>query len=88
MTKPVKRVDLSKLNDEQRQAVGQFYQDCQNSAGQMKEMQTAAQHIFKAWLQSPQWTANEGQKPEQPPPQDLWHVKPEINYVDHIEGVS
>ena len=88
MDKPVKRVDLSKLNPEQRQALGQFYQDCQTAASQVGEMQQAAQRIFREWLKTPQWTANEGQKPDEPPAEDLWHVKPEINYVDHIEGVS
>lgn len=87
MTKPVKRVDLSLLTDEQREAVATFYRDCRQAAPHMKEMQETAQKIFQAWLSSPQWHANEGQKPEQPPTQDLWSVKPEINYVDHIEGV-
>lgn len=88
MAKPIKRVDLSKLTPEQREAVGSFYRDCQEAAPHMKQMQDTAQQIFKAWLASPQWTVKEGEPPEQPPPQDLWSVKPQINYVDHIEGVS
>lgn len=85
--KPVKRVDLSKLTPEQREALGSFYRDCQAAAPHVAEMQRTAQHVFQAWLRSPQWQANEGQKPEDAPGQDLWRVKPEINYVDHIEGV-
>lgn len=85
MAKPVKRVDLSKLSKEQRQAVVQFYKDCQQAAPHVKEMQDAARKVYEAWLQSPQWTAREGQKPDQVPNQ-MWSVKPEINYVDHIEG--
>lgn len=87
MSKPVKHVDLSKLTDDQRRAVATFYRDCKRAAPHMKEMQETARKVFAAWLASPQWTANEGQKPEQAPVQDLWHVKPEINYVDHIEGI-
>jgi hypothetical protein len=83
--KPVKRVDLSKLSPEQKQAVAKFYKDCQTASPHVKEMQDAAQKVFQAWLQAPEWVANEGPKPEQVPNQ-MWSVKPEINYVDHIEG--
>lgn len=88
MTKPVKHVDLSKLTPEQREALGSFYRDCKQAAPHMKEMQHAAQIIFAEWLRSPQWQIVEGQRDGEAPIQDLWHVKPEINYVDHIEGVE
>lgn len=88
MTKPVKRIDLSKLTPEQREALGSFYRDCQQAAPQMAQMQQAAREVYKKWISAPTWEAVEGEKPERPLSQDLWHVKPEINYVDHIEGVS
>lgn len=84
--KPVKRVDLSKLTPAQREALAQFYKDCRAAAPHMKEMQDTARKVFNAWLAAPEWHMNEGHKPEQPPPADPWSVKPEVNYVDHIEG--
>lgn len=67
--------------------MAQFYRDCQQAAPHMAEMQNTMRDVFNAWLQSPTWVAQEGQKPPNVS-EDLWHVKPEINYVDHIEGVS
>ncbi|HWV45965.1 MAG TPA: hypothetical protein VN039_08105 [Nitrospira sp.] len=87
MTKDIKRVDLSKLTPEQKQAVAQFYRDCKQAAPHVKQMQDTMHTLFQAWLQSPQWTVHEGTKPDGAH-QDVWHVKPEINYVDRIEGVS
>jgi len=84
----VKRVDLSKLTPEQREALAVFYRDCKRVAPQMREMQETAKRMFAEFLRAPRWEAHEGQKPEQPPKQDVWSVKPEIRYVDHIEGVS
>jgi hypothetical protein len=86
MTKPVKRVDVSKLNPEQLAALGQLIRDCQAVAPQMAEMQEAAKTFYEGLVRAPQWTAAEGPHDEEPD-QSLWHVKPEINYVDHIEGV-
>lgn len=83
-----KLVDLSKLTPEQRKALGSFYRDCKAAAPHMKEMEQAAKVIFEEFLRSPQWSIAEGDRPSQVPPQELWHVKPEINYVDHIEGVE
>jgi hypothetical protein len=85
MTKPVKRVDVSKLNPEQLAALGQLIRDCQAVAPQMAEMQEAAKTFYQQLVCAPQWSAAEGPRPEDPD-QSLWHVKPEINYVDHIEG--
>jgi hypothetical protein len=85
--KPVKRVDLSALTTEQRAAFTQFYRDCQAAAPEMLGMQDAAQKLFTQWVRAPKWQPVEGETPDRPD-QGLWHVKPEINYVDHIEGVS
>lgn len=83
MSKPIKRVDMSKLNPQQRAAVIQFVKDCQQAAPQVEEMQQTAQAVFAHWLRAPQWHIAEGENPQ---PQDLWHVgAPEVNYVDHIE---
>jgi hypothetical protein len=87
MTKPIKRVDLSKLTPEQRQALGSFYRDCKAVAPQMAEMQDAAKTFYEQLVRAPQWSVAEGPRDEDPD-QSLWHVKPEINYVDHIEGVQ
>jgi cell division protein FtsN len=87
MTKPVKRVDVSKLTSEQRQALAQFIRDCNQAAPHIEEMKQTAQTIYQEWLRSPQWRIVEGQR-EGEIKQSLWHVKPEINYVDHIEGIE
>lgn len=84
--KPVKRVDVSKLTPEQRQALGQFIRDCKQAAPHMAEMKQAAQTIYEGLLRSKEWDILEGPTDETPK-ESLWHVKPEINYVDHIEGV-
>lgn len=84
MPKPVKRVDVSKLNAEQKAALAQFIRDAKAVAPQIKEAQDAAQKLYTAFLQSPQWQAAEGD-PERKTLQDLWRVKAEVRYVDHIE---
>jgi hypothetical protein len=86
MNKPVKRVDVSKLNVEQRAALGQLIRDCKAVAPQMAEMQEAAKTFYEQLVRAPTWSAAEGPT-DDVPDQSLWHVKPEINYVDHIEGV-
>lgn len=86
-SKPVKRVDVSKLNTDQRQALAQFIRDCNQAAPHVQEMQQAAQTIFEGLVRSQEWGVREGPR-DGDVKQDLWHVKPEINYVDHIEGVS
>lgn len=79
--KPFKRVDVSKLNPEQRAALAQLIRDCQQSAPDMKAMQDTAKQVFAQWLKAPQWGVAEADR------EDLWHVgAPAINYVDHIEG--
>jgi len=80
--KPVKRVDVSMLNPEQRRALSQFIRDCNKAAPYVQEMQQAAQTIFDGLVRSKEWVIADGDVK-----QDLWHVKPEINYVDHIEGM-
>jgi hypothetical protein len=85
--KPVKRVDVSKLTAEQRQALGQFIRDCKAAAPHMAEMQKAAYTIYQGLMRSPEWSIAEGPR-DGDVKQSLWHVKPEINYVDHIEGVQ
>lgn len=86
MSKPIKRVDLSKLNSEQRAAFIQFAKDCKQAAPNVTEMQQTAQAVFAHWLKSPEWHIAEGENPGSKPPQDLWHVgAPKVNYVDHIE---
>jgi hypothetical protein len=84
MTKPVKRVDLSKLTPEQRAAFTQLYRDAQSVAPQMGEFQQMAQTLFTELLKAPKWSAAEG--PGDKPAQELWSIgSPEVNYVDHIE---
>jgi len=87
MSKPVKRVDVSKLTPEQRQALGQFIRDCKQAEPHLQEMREAARTIHQGLLQSRRWDVGEAPH-DQPPDQSLWHVKPQINYVDHIEGVT
>jgi hypothetical protein len=84
--KPVKRVDVSKLNSEQRAALGQLIRDCKAVAPQMAEMQQAAKTFYEQLVSAPKWSVAEGPRDEAPD-QSLWHVKPEVNYVDHIEGM-
>lgn len=86
MTKPVKRVDVSKLTADQREALGQLIRDCKQAAPQMAEMQQAAKTFYEQLVHAPKWSAAEGPR-EEIPDQSLWHVKPEVNYVDHIEGM-
>jgi hypothetical protein len=86
MTKPVKRVDVSKLTPEQQAALGQFIRDCKAAQPHVQEMQDAAKALYVQWLRSPQWSSVEGPRDGEVK-QSVWHVKPEINYVDHIEGV-
>jgi hypothetical protein len=89
VSKPVKRVDLSKLNPEQRAAVIQFAKDCAQAAPQVQEIQQTAAAVFREWLRSPQWGISEGEPPQAQPQQNLWHVgAPQVNYVDHIERAS
>lgn len=86
MNKPIKKVELSKLNSEQRTAFLQFVKDCQEAAPHVREMQETAQFVFDAWIRSPQWAISEGEPPESAPQQSLWHVgAPKVNYVDKIE---
>jgi hypothetical protein len=86
MTKPVKRVDVSKLTADQREALGQLIRDCKQAAPQMEQMQQAAKTFYEQLVCAPQWSVAEGPRDETPD-QSLWHVKPEVNYVDHIEGM-
>lgn len=87
MTKPVKRVDLSKLSPEQRAALGQFLRDSKRAAPQVEEMRQTAQQVFAHLLKTPEWQLAEAEPPQGERPQEsLWHVgAPEVNYVDHIE---
>lgn len=86
MSKPIKRVDLSKLDPQQRAAFLQFVRDCKQAAPHVEEMQKTAQQVFAHWLRAPQWHIAEGQHAGAPPKQNPWHVgAPQVNYVDHIE---
>ena len=61
--------------------MAQFIRDCDQAAPYVQEMQQAAKTIFEGLVRSKEWGINGDGV------QDLWHVKPEINYVDHIEGI-
>lgn len=81
-----KRVDLSKLSPEQRQAFIQFYRDCQRFSDTHKEVQQTAQAVFSEFVKAPRWGVSEGPLEGDRPQQDLWHIgAPEVNYVDDIE---
>ena len=87
MSKPVKRVDLSKLSPEQRAALIQFVRDAKTVAPQMDEIRDTARAMFAQIVKAPKLGIAEAEPPGATrPPQDLWHVgAPEVNYVDHIE---
>lgn len=79
-----KKVDLSKLSPDQREAFIKFYRDCRSFAGTREEIQQTAQAVFQEFVKSPTWEISEGPAPGDQP-QKLWHVgAPEVNYVDHI----
>lgn len=81
-----KRVDLSKLSPEQREAFIQFYQDCQRFADTRNEVQTAARSVFSEFVKAQTWGVSEGPLEGDRPQQDLWRIgAPEVNYVDNIE---
>ena len=83
MSKPVKRVDLSKLDAEQKAALQAFLTNCRMAAPHVQEMQEAAKAVFADMVRAPQWGIAEAQDK---PRESLWHVgAPEVNYVDHIE---
>ena len=85
--KPIKRVDLSKLDAEQKAALQAFLTNCRMAAPHVQEMQDAAKAVFANMIRSPQWGIADGEQPENGTPREsLWHVgAPEVNYVDHIE---
>lgn len=80
-----KKVDLSRLSPEQRDAFTQFYRDAHAVGPQYEEVIATSRQVFAQWLKSPQWHASEGRKPDQAPSQ-TWSGAPEINYVDKFEG--
>jgi hypothetical protein len=85
MTKPVKRVDLSKLNPEQRAALIQWIKDIKTLEPVIKEVREDAQTIFAQTVKAPELRVAEAPL-DGDRPQELWHVgAPEVNYVDHIE---
>jgi hypothetical protein len=84
--KPVKRVDLSKLNPEQRAALIQWIKDVKALEPVIKQAREEAQTIFAETVKAPQWRIAEAPCDGEKPQQELWHVgAPEVNYVDHIE---
>lgn len=89
MSKPVKRVDISKLSDEQRAALGQFIRDAKSAEPYLRELRETAQDVFKQWMHSPQWSIVDGERPDDAAPQQTWSIgAPKVTYVDHIEGAS
>lgn len=86
MSKPIKRIDVSKLTAEQRAALGQLIRDAKTVAPQMAEFQKNARTIFEQFVRSPQWTLRDGPQPEGEVPDQNWHAKPQIRYVDEIES--
>jgi hypothetical protein len=84
VSKPIKRVDLSKLTPDQRAALAQFAKDAQSVAPQWEDMQRAARTVFEKWLRSPQFHANEGPLSQELPDQS-WTGAPEINYVESFD---
>lgn len=79
---PIKRVDLSKLNPEQRAAFIQLVKDAKQAAPQRQQMNEAANTVFWELLRSPQWgivdtPPSDG---EPAPESKQWHIgAPHIN---------
>jgi hypothetical protein len=81
--KPVKRLDLSRFNPEQRAAITEFLIDAQKAAPELQQMQEAAAILWAALLRSPQWRIVDGPTDDVEPPAQGWHVgAPTINYLD------
>lgn len=86
--KKVKRVDLSKLTDEQRDAFIQFAKDCAEAGPAMQDMHNVARTIHGHMIRAKEWSIATGVAPEGARPNgETWNIgAPKVNYVDHIEG--
>jgi hypothetical protein len=86
MPKPIKRVDLSKLTPEQRDAFIQFVKDCRAAAPQIEEFKQTMQQVFVEMVRAPRWSLHDAEGAPPPGLDELWHVgAPVVNYVDHID---
>ena len=73
MTKPVKRIDLSRFTPEQRAALIQFVKDVKAAGPQMAEAKQVARELLLKLLTSPVWHITEGNPPEGAE-RAMWHV--------------
>lgn len=91
--KQYKRIDVTGYTPEQKRALLAFQQRVKATAAQRNEMAQAARAAFAATATAPEWTIATGHYPEagKPPTDDdqHWNIgAPQVNYVDHIEGID
>ena len=84
MTKPVKRVDLSKFTPAQRAALIDFIKTMKTAQPAATQMRQTAQILLDELIHAPQWQVLEAPRPENVIPElGQWHVgAPEISYTD------
>lgn len=88
-----KRVDLSGFSAKQRRALADFQKQLKATVAQRNELAKAARAAYAATVTAPTWNLAEGEYPGEGQPPDLqeqhWNIgAPQVNYVDHIEGID
>ena len=73
MTKPVKRIDLSRFTPEQRAALIQFLKDLKAAGPQIAETKQVARALLLELLRSPVWGITDTEPPEGGE-RTMWHV--------------